>query len=680
MSRSFLLETLDARRLMSVVPVLNTNDTGAGSLRAAVDLAVAGDIVDLRSLTGTIRLDSGSIAIDKDMTLLGPGETALTIDSNNAGRQFVINAGITAKISDMTLTNGNTDQSGGSILNRGALELDDVTVSNNKAFLFGGGIYSFGTALTLTNTTIWGNTSQGALEASGGGIYVEGGTVTVNGSTFANNTAVGKSNLGLTSGPASGGAMYLHNTAASTFTNCTFGNNSALGGTGGLLVNNGQAFGGAIYVSTAAATSMAYCTIAYNQAAGGGSLLSLAMSKGGGVYSTGGGTLSLGSSISALNSASTSPDLLVNVFNSLGNNLVGVFSGSQLINGLLGDLIGTSLLPLAPGLTALGDHGGDTMTYGLDPTSPAVNAGGTTAPMLDQRGFGRRDAADIGSFELNANHLPVIATNPGAPIAGATYMQPLAIVDADSDTVIVTSPNLPSWLKIRQIDGVWNLVGKPTELDAGSKSVQLDVFDGYQTVSTSMKLKVGIPGIDLSDSGLLRLNGTEFDDELSVTMLDDDTVRVFRDGFKRNFPLASIKKVQIFGFAGKDTITVDIGKVRASVFAGDDNDKVQTGAGADYIAGGAGDDTLTAGNGNDRIDGDDGRDRVYGEQGNDTLHGNAGRDIIDGGIGRNRLFGDSGDDVFYALNGTRDIIDGGMGNNVGWWGKDDTVTDAVLGK
>lgn len=681
MSQFNHFESFEGRRLMSVVPVTNTNDAGPGSLRQAILSAAVGDVIDATGISGTITLSTGQISVDNSVEINGPGEANLTIDANHLSRVFTVNTGDTLIVHNITLANGTTDTSGGAILNRGILELEDVTVKDSSAFLFGGGIYSSGQSVILEDTTIRGNIAQGALEASGGGIYMEGGTLTVNGSTFSQNKAIGQSSttLGITAGPANGGAIYLHNTLTSTITNSTFGDNTAQGGSGMLLSSSGQAYGGAIYTNTSAATTLNHCTIAFNAAAGGSASGLNAMSTGGGVYSVGTGKVGLLNSLVAENSASNSPDILNTLVSNLGDNLIGIYSGNAFLNGVLGNLLGTTLTPLAPGLTVLADHGGDTMTYGLNNNSPALNSASVdnTVP-LDQRGLFRRDLPDIGAFELNVNHLPEIAVNAGTAVAGVAYSQTIASVDADSDNLVFSSPNLPSWLSIKTVNGVTSLVGTPSELDATTVRVRVNAFDGYQTASTTFILKVGIPGIDLSPGGLLRVNGTEFDDDLSITLVNDDTVRVLRDGFKRNFALADVKKVQIFGFAGKDNILVDIGKVRATIFAGADNDTVNGGAGADYISGGEGDDILRGNAGNDRVDGDGGRDRISGLAGNDTMHGGAGRDILDGGIGHNRLFGDAGDDTLYSLLGTRDILDGGLGNNGGKWNDRTTVTDAVL--
>jgi hypothetical protein len=61
----------------------------------------------------------------------------------------------------------------------------------------------------------------------------------------------------------------------------------------------------------------------------------------------------------------------------------------------------TDILSRRPGLEPIGLYGGPTPVFALRPASPAVDAGGTACPNLDQRGRRRRDGAcDIGAFEL----------------------------------------------------------------------------------------------------------------------------------------------------------------------------------------------------------------------------------------------------------------------------------------
>ena len=70
--------------------VANCNDSGAGSLRDAVAVAASGDTVDLAGLAcNRITLTSGQIDVPQDdLTLVGPGSLALTIDGNLQDRVF----------------------------------------------------------------------------------------------------------------------------------------------------------------------------------------------------------------------------------------------------------------------------------------------------------------------------------------------------------------------------------------------------------------------------------------------------------------------------------------------------------------------------------------------------------------------------------------------------------------
>src|ERR1035438_9511221 len=75
------------RALAATNTVTTTADTGAGSLRQTVASATAGDTINF-TVTGTITLTSGEIALDKGLTLSGPGADVLAVSGNNASRIF----------------------------------------------------------------------------------------------------------------------------------------------------------------------------------------------------------------------------------------------------------------------------------------------------------------------------------------------------------------------------------------------------------------------------------------------------------------------------------------------------------------------------------------------------------------------------------------------------------------
>ena len=74
---------LTSRRARSIVRLPNERvlpASGAGSLRQAIIDAVPGDTIDLTGVSGSILLTSGRLLINKDLTVNGPGASALTID------------------------------------------------------------------------------------------------------------------------------------------------------------------------------------------------------------------------------------------------------------------------------------------------------------------------------------------------------------------------------------------------------------------------------------------------------------------------------------------------------------------------------------------------------------------------------------------------------------------------
>ncbi len=182
-----LFEALETRRLMSTFTVTTTTDTGMGSLRFAIlsaNSAPGADTIDFDpSLAGqTIALTGGQMTISDDVTITGAGGP-LTISDNSTSRVFFIGSGISVTINAVTITGGAAGPSGGgAIANTGTLTLTNSTITGNSG-TNGGGIYNTGT-LTVVNSTISGNTSQ----QNGGGIN-NLGTLSVMNSTITGNTS-----------------------------------------------------------------------------------------------------------------------------------------------------------------------------------------------------------------------------------------------------------------------------------------------------------------------------------------------------------------------------------------------------------------------------------------------------------------------------------------------------------
>jgi hypothetical protein len=273
------------------------------------------------------------------------------------------------------------------------------TVSGNSATLSagnlgygqanGGGLYANGTLVSLTNSTIAGNTSvatfsggNGLVFAYGGGLTGDNSTLTLSGCTISGNAATGGN------GDGYGGGLHGYQSTVN-LTNCTIANNTA-GSASGAGYGGGLSDLGGSFTLTS-------CTVSGNAAASGGG-----SGSGGGLFFDGSaGSFQVDNTIVAGNSAATAGTDASGSFSSLGYNLIGITDGSSGWGG--SDLTGTAGSPLDPGLGPLSDNGGPTQTMALQDSSPARGAGdpgllGTT----DQRGVLRSGAVDIGAFQATS--------------------------------------------------------------------------------------------------------------------------------------------------------------------------------------------------------------------------------------------------------------------------------------
>ena len=173
------------------ITVINTNDSGPGSLRQALVDANNGDMINFdSSLNGQrITLISGELIVDKDVTISGPGAKNLAVDGNAQSRVFDVNPGKTVTIDGLTVTNGraNVFGSGGGIYNNAAaLTVTNCTFSGNSATNGGGGIGNSlgGATLTVSNCAFSSNSA-----VHGGGAIGNLGTLTVTSCTISSNLA-----------------------------------------------------------------------------------------------------------------------------------------------------------------------------------------------------------------------------------------------------------------------------------------------------------------------------------------------------------------------------------------------------------------------------------------------------------------------------------------------------------
>jgi hypothetical protein len=276
-----LLEAFEERTLPSVFTVMNLNDSGPGSLRAAIASANANPgpdaIVFSGGLHGTITLTSGELLITDSVSIAGPGSGRLTVSGNNASRVFDMAPALSVAINDLTIARGHALDQAGGILNQGSdLRLARDVLSNNVVVesatdgARGGGIYSAAGTLNLVNCQVTGNQALGGCGASyyglaiGGGMYVLGGNVTITNSTIAGNLAQGGNASG--DGVGQGGGISLESDALGlVLSNSTIDSNRAIGGSNDS--SGGYGDGGGIAAS--AAISLINSTISNNSAVGG---------------------------------------------------------------------------------------------------------------------------------------------------------------------------------------------------------------------------------------------------------------------------------------------------------------------------------------------------------------------------------------------------------------------------
>ena len=242
---------------------------------------------------------------------------SLTIDADRESRIFQIvgNEETQVELTGLALTGG-YGYTGGGIYSLGAsLQLTDCLLEYNAAE-YGGGIYSGGT-LQIVNSGLIGNHAQ----SSGGGILTGGGTTTITDSWLIQNTAGG-----------SGGALYTSSGEA-ILSNTIFGENFA-GGSGGAIYVNGK--------STEGIFDMTNCTVSENGSLGGaGGIAGLVN------YAA---AITINNSLVAGNISENGEALDTSLSGENidgANNLIGAAGkNNPFLDGVDGNLVGTSETPI----------------------------------------------------------------------------------------------------------------------------------------------------------------------------------------------------------------------------------------------------------------------------------------------------------------------------------------------
>ena len=214
------------------VPGTGTFESPFRRIQDAIDIAVDGDIVEIRpgvyTGPGNYNLNPAGKSITIRSTEGLNTAASTIIDPNGAGQGVIFYHGEDPNciLSGLTIRNGYAKyDSGGGIFcsNNSHPLITHCIIENNRADNFGGGIYSFDASPEVTHCVIRNNSAT-----DGGGLECSGGAPEITNCIITNNTATGV-----------GGGADFFSKCNPTLTNCTIAKNDA-GSGGGLCSTDSQ--------------------------------------------------------------------------------------------------------------------------------------------------------------------------------------------------------------------------------------------------------------------------------------------------------------------------------------------------------------------------------------------------------------------------------------------------------
>jgi parallel beta-helix repeat protein len=247
------LEVGESKAYTSIQTAINDAVTGDTVLvydgTYVGNISIMGKSITVRSVNGansTIIDGNGNGTVVNLINGEGPGSAVdgFTITKGNNGGIYCYSSSVT--ITNSTIS-GNTANSGGGILsNSCALTITNSTISGNTAGSQGGGIYYVYTSSssTITNSTITGNTAN----SGGGGIAFAYSSPTITNSTITGNTT-----------NYQGGGIYCASYSSPIITNSTITENT-------VISNDVESYGGGIYIANYSSPTITNSTITGNTA------------------------------------------------------------------------------------------------------------------------------------------------------------------------------------------------------------------------------------------------------------------------------------------------------------------------------------------------------------------------------------------------------------------------------
>ncbi|HET8899944.1 MAG TPA: choice-of-anchor Q domain-containing protein, partial [Rhodanobacteraceae bacterium] len=356
--------------------VSNSNDAGAGSLRAAITAANAS--ASDSTITFAPGTDGVAIVLASALPDLSDVGGALTIVGNGPAATLVDGAGLyrplhfdgsnlDLSVSQLTFRNGFADQGqGGAIYFRGDaanahLNLDTVEFDSNQATYGGGAVFVTAT-VTVDRCTF----AYNASDNPGAALHGNAGQLDITNSVFVGNDGSGAT------------ILHFSSNAQARLVNLTLTQNAAHSGT--VFVDQGASF-------------------------------------------------SISNSLVVNNSnydLATAPDGTVDLAQSFNNVFSKLEPDVLFAEGVNGNRLGVT----AAYASALGNYGGPIRTVALLPGSPAIDAGSASVaglPASDQRGQPRLGAPDVGAFESQGYVLAVAAGGTQSAEVDRHFAAPLRV-------------------------------------------------------------------------------------------------------------------------------------------------------------------------------------------------------------------------------------------------------------
>ncbi len=439
---------------------------------------------------------------------------------NEGGGIFVENNG-SVSISDGEVRDNTTSANGGGIENGGRrVSLSNMTIHHNRATFDGGGISGNGSGdFTISDSTVHDNTAE-----NGGG-FSNGadGATRVERTTFWNNRAV----VGISDDTGLGGGIYGLGDATAHYENMTVTGNFA------------QVRGGGMYIDADADVHVDNSTISRNVAPA---------ASGIGDEATDFNVPIMPSTAVMFRNTIVAGNLLSPNCNfalgSLGGNYEDgdscYFRGTR----------DRQNAP-APGLDAIADNGGPTMTMALRADSFAIDGGVSPCPATDQRGTERpqNGRCDSGAFEFTGPFPPADTQPP--------------------DTRYLTGPiqdsEATSAFTFTGIDNVT----EPGELLFECRLIENDITEPPEPVDPTEPIDpefmwLGCPSpwqVELIDEGLYRFEVRAIDRAGNIDptpverVVGGDDVTPPNTIFTSTPTNPSSGTTAVFGFSGTDAMT-----------------------------------------------------------------------------------------------------------------------------